>query len=107
MELKFKEDEELQALVAEFIVARENDAEIFPLDNGDFTEGGLTDFDYVGQDLEPHEYIQIGMNIAQEANGREIWYTKDGVGFRIFFGPLEEIKERVKRQMTILAVHAS
>ncbi len=104
-ELKFQKDEELSQLVASFVVARDDAGEDPPA--GDFTEGGFTDFDYVGADLEPHELIQVGMNITQEAAGREVWYTFDGVGYRIFFGPLEEVKERVRKLILALEVQTA
>jgi hypothetical protein len=100
---RLQEDEELSKLVAAYVVARD-DAGAEP-HMGDFTEEGFTDFDYICvEGLSPFEILGIGMNIAREAAGREAWATYDGVGYRVFFGPLEEVKARICERLTVLEV---
>jgi len=99
--VKIRKDADLSYLVSEYVVAR--DERGFD-HNMDFTENGFTDFDYVDKELAGSDMLEVGMNLAEAAAGREVWLTCDGVGFRIFFGPLEEVKEKVRSFIKALDV---
>lgn len=91
-----RQDDELSKLVGDYVVARD-DAGREP-DEMDFTEGGFTDFDYfLVEDLSPVEIMEIGGNIREASKGRPAWFTFDGVGHRVFFGELEDVKAKVRR----------
>lgn len=90
----FQHDEELTELVESYLKAREGAG----LDDSeDFTDGGLTDFDHVYENfLETEDLLVVGMYLYEESAGRDIWSVSDGVTIRIFFGPLSEVKQKVR-----------
>lgn len=103
MAVKLQHDDGLSDLVAAYVVARDEAGADPP--EGDYTEGGFTDFDYfLTSDLSGPEILEIGMSIAQDAAGRPAWWTYDGVEYRVFFGELEDVKRRVRDFMTVLEV---
>lgn len=87
------EDGSLDRLVERFVLARE-EAGLSP-DLADETEGGLTDYPYVAADPGP-ELRNLMSEIVRKARGKKVWMTKDGIGYRFFFGELSEIKRRVQ-----------
>jgi hypothetical protein len=99
-DLDLKRSPVLDAAVSEYVVARDELG--LAGERDDFTEDGLTDFDYICDDLTGVEMISIGRTVSQDAGTREVWYTHDGVGLRLFFGNLDEILARVARKMEAL-----
>lgn len=106
--MKLRSDAELNELIKQYIVTRDDNGLCAHPGEADdnFREDGLTDFDYLyapeESKMDPGQWaeiLEIGAMIAVEAAGRDIWYTSDGVGLRIFFGPLEEIKERIRQRI--------
>lgn len=94
---KLNNNDEINKLVAAYVVRRD-DHGIIPLHDGDYTEDGFGHFDYVETtDLNPFELLEIGGCIAKAAEGSEVWACFDGVGYRFFFGTIQEVKRHVKR----------
>ena len=95
-DIDLKSSEVLDAAVSEDVIARDEQGVMYVED--ELTEDGLTDFPYVCDDQTGVEMMNIGIEVASAAAGREIWYTHDGVGIRLFFGVLDEVLTRVSRK---------
>ena len=95
--MTLQRSEELDHLVEAYVAAKKRSG------NETDPEDGLTDFCHVVDDATGVEMISVGVELATEACGREIWYTHDGVTICLFFGPLDEVLAGVRRKLAELS----
>ncbi len=96
---------DLTKAVQKYVIDREETVGT-PDISEDETEGGLTDYAYFSMDdiQTPDEASHVFDDIKKAAGGRKIWRTYDGVGYRLFFGDIPEILERIGRLQDALCV---